>query len=173
MPPIAAADIEYRLSGGASNTDPAASLGGAMSTVGGGLITSAALNNLFDNVSGAESAAGDVEYRCIYIRNNHGSLTLSDAVLWINALSPSSDSVVAIALAGEGKGGTAETVADESTAPAGETFSSPTSKGAGLSLGNLAAGEFYAVWIRRTISAAASAYNNDGPTLRCEGDTPA
>lgn len=32
--------VEFRLSGGASNTDPAAALGGAMSTVGGGLLES-------------------------------------------------------------------------------------------------------------------------------------
>lgn len=171
--PIVASELELRLSGGASNTDPDASLGGAMSTVGGGLITTAVLNNLFDDVSGDESAAGDVEYRCVYVRNNNGSLTLSAAKLWIQTVSPSTDSVFAIALGGEGNGGTAETVADESTAPSGETFSSPTDKASGLDLGNLAASEFYPVWIRRTISSSASAFNNDGPTLRIEGDTPA
>lgn len=171
--PILASEIEYRLSGGASNIDPNAALGGAMSTVGGGLITTAVLNNLFDDVSGDESAAGDIEYRCIYVRNNNGSLTLSAAKLWIQTVSPSSDSVFAIALGGEGNGGTAETVADESTAPSGESFSSPTDKASGLDLGALAAGEFYPVWICRTITAGASAVNSDGPTLRTEGDTPA
>lgn len=171
--PIVSGDIEYRLSGGASNTDPDAALGGAMSTVAGGLITTAVLNNLFDDVTGDEASAGDTEYRCIYIRNNHGTLTLSSAKLWIQTVSPSTDSVVALALGGEGLNGTAETVADEITAPVGETFSSPTSKATGLYLGSLAAGDYYPVWVRRTISAAASAYSNDGPTLRVEGDTPA
>lgn len=171
--PILSSEIEFRLSGGASNTDPNASLGGAMSTVGGGLITTAVLNNLWDDVSGDESAAGDTEYRCIYVRNANASLTLSSAVLWIQSVSTSPDTTFALALAGEGKGGTAETVANESTAPTGETFTSPTSKGAGLSLGNLANGEFYPVWIRRVVGSGASAFNNDSVTLRVEGDTPA
>ncbi len=171
--PIIASDIQYRLSGGAANTDPDASLGGAMSTVGGGLITTAVLNNLFDDVTGAEGDTGDTEYRCIYIKNNHGSLTLSNTVIWIATETPSSDSLVDLALGGAGLNGTAETVVDESTAPSGETFSHPTSKGGGLSLASLASGEFFPVWIRRVISASASAVNNDGPTLRVEGDTPA
>lgn len=171
--PIVEADINLRLSGGASNTNPAASLGGAMSTVAGGVITTAVLNNLFDDVSGDEGASGDVEYRCVYVENSHGTLTWSAVKMWIQTLSPSPDSVFAIALAGEGLNGTAETVADESTAPSGEAFSSPTTKVAGLDLGDLAAGEFYPVWIRRTITAGASAYSSDGPTLRTEGDTPA
>lgn len=171
--PIESTDIEYRLSGGAANTDPAAALGGAMSTAGGGLITSAALNNLFDDVSGDEGAAGSIEYRCIYILNAHATLTLSNTKLWIQAVSPSPDSVVALALAGEGLNGTAEAVADEGTPPDGETFSSPANKAAGLNLGDLDAGEYYPVWVRRVISESASAYNSDGATLRVEGDTPA
>lgn len=170
--PILASEIEFRLSGGASNTDPNAALGGAMSTVGGGLITSAVLNNLWDDVSGAESSAGDIEYRCIYIRNANGSLTLSNAVIWIQ-VEAGANNTIDLALAGEGKNGTAETVADESTAPVGETFSHPTTKGAGLSLGNLAATEYYPVWVRRTIGAGASAAASEGATLRVEGDTPA
>lgn len=171
--PIISSEIQYRLSGGASNTDPNASLGGAMSTAGGGLITSGALNNLFDDVDGDEADSGDTEYRCIYIRNNNASLTLSAAFLWIATDSASAGSEYSLALDGNGLNGTAETVANESTAPSGETFTRPTSKAGGLSLGNIANGEFYPVWIRRVISPGASASNSDGPTLRVEGDTPA
>jgi len=71
--PIVSTDIEYRLSGGTTNTDPDASLGGAMSTAVGGLITSGAANNLFDDVTGDESAAGDTEYRCFYVTNDHAT----------------------------------------------------------------------------------------------------
>ena len=171
--PISSSDIEYRLSGGAANTDPNASLGGAMSTAGGGLITTSVLNNLWDDVTGDESASGDTEYRCIYIRNNDGTRTLSSTKIWIQSVSTSPDTTFAIALGGEGNGGTAETVADESTAPSGETFTSPTDKASGLDLGDLAAADFYPVWIRRVVSSAASAFDNDTYTLRVEGDSPA
>lgn len=165
--PIVSGDIKYYLSGGASNSDPNAALGGARST------TTQAGSNLFDNVSSAESSAGDVEYRCIYVLNDHGSLTLQSAVVWIQTNTPSTDTTIDIALAGEGLNGTAETVANENTAPVGETFSAPATKGAGLSLGNIPAGQHYPIWIRRTVNAAAAAYTNDGFTIRVEGDTAA
>lgn len=174
--PILSSEIVFRLSGGASNTDAAASLGGAMSTAGGGVITSGQLNNLFDDVSGDESASGDTEYRCMYVTNNNSSspeLTLTSIATWISVESASGDSEYAIGLDPAGVDGTATTIANESTAPAGVTFTRPTSKGAGLSISDMAAGSNQAIWVRRVISAAASAANNDGPTIRVEGDTPA
>jgi len=168
--PIAPGDIDFFLSGGAANSDPNASLGGAKSST---QVTAATLHNLFDRVTGDEGDAGDIEYRCIYVQNSHGSLTLQSAVLWIQTNTPSGDTTVAIALGGEGNGGTAETIANENTAPSGESFSSPSSKGTGLSLGDLDAGEFYPIWIRRTVTAGAAAYDSDSVLLRVEGDTAA
>lgn len=167
---IVAADIKFYLSGGGGNTDPNAALGGVISTT---VITAATLHNLFDQVSGDEAAAGDTEYRCFYVKNTHGSLSLQNAVIWIQTQTPSTDSIVAIALAGEGLNATAETVANESTAPVGESFTSPSSKGTGLSLGTMAAGQRYAIWVRRVISVAAAAYDADSVVIRVEGDTAA
>ena len=158
-----AVDIEYRLSGGASNNDPAASLGGAMSSV------EAVGSTLFDTVGSAEAAAGDTEYRCIYVLNN-GATEATGCVIWIQANTPSADTTIAIALGGEGENGTAETVANENTAPSGESFSSPASEGAGLSLGNLANGDRYPVWIRRAVTAGAAGVASDTFTLRVKYD---
>lgn len=171
--PIIASDIEFRLSGGVSNTNPAAALGGAMSTVAGGKITSAVLNNLFDDVSGDEAASGDTEYRGIYVKNNHGSLTLSAIKLWIQTASPSADTSFQLAIADEAKNTTIETIADESTPPTGPTFSAPANKAAGISLPDLDAGDYIGIWIKRVVTASASAVASDGPTIRVEGDTPA
>ena len=171
--PIVNTDLKYRLSGGAANTSPAASLGGAISTAAGGVITSASLNNLFDNVSGSEAAAGTVEHRCIYIKNEHASLALTLAKLWIQTQDPHAGVTFAIALAGEGKNVSAETIANEAAAPVGETFTSPTTKGSGLSLADLSATDYQGFWVRRTVTAGAAATASTGPTLRVEGDTPA
>jgi hypothetical protein len=163
--PISSSDIQYRLSGGAANSDQNASLGGAKSS-------SSASSAIFDDVSSAESAAGDTEYRCVYVHNNHGSLSMQNTVIWIQANTPSATTDVAIALGGEGLNGTAETVANESTAPSGETFSSPSSEGAGLSLGTIPFGQHYPVWIRRTVTAGTAAAA-DSFTLRVKCDTAA
>ena len=168
--PILTSDIEYRLSGGAANSDPDAALGGAKSS---SVITSGGANNLFDDVSGAEGSAGDTEYRCMYVHNDHGSLSLTVAVAWISAESSSADSAYDIGLDPAGVNGTATTVADESTAPGGVTFSHPTTKGGGISIGTIPAGQHQAIWIKRVIETDASAVLSDGPTIRVEGDTAA
>lgn len=168
--PIISTDIQALLSGGAGNSDPNSSLGGVISSTA---ITDASLHNLFDQVSSAEAAAGDTEYRCFYFKNNHGSITGENAVVWIDTNTPATDTTVEIALAGEGVNGTAETVANESTAPVGETFTAPASKGAGLSVGNIPAGQHIAVWVKRIITAAAAANNLDNAIIRIEMDTSA
>jgi hypothetical protein len=64
------------------------------------------------------------------------------------------------------------TIANDTTAPAGVTFSAPTTKATGLSIGNIAAGSVQAIWIRRT-AANTSALDVDGVVPRVEGDTSA
>lgn len=164
--PIVASDIQYRLSGGSANADPNLSLGGVKSA-------NAAGATLFDNISSAEASAGHTDYRCVYIHNNHATLTLQSAKVWIHSNTPSTDSDVTIALAGEGVNGTAETIANENTAPSGESFVSAATEGAALAIGNIPPGQHQAVWIKRVVGAAAAAFTGDGFTLRCKGDTSA
>jgi hypothetical protein len=165
--PIASADIQYRLSGGAGNADANAALGGAKSST-------AAPSALFDDVPSAESVPGDVEYRCIYVHNNHGTLTLQNAVLWIQANTPSGDTAIDVSLGTSAINGTEQTVANENTAPTGGgiSFVPAATQGAGIALGNIPAGQHKAVWIRRTVNAAAAAAN-DTYNLRTAGDTAA
>ncbi len=164
--PIISTDIQYRLSGGSANSNHDLSLGGAKSSVSVGA-------NLFDTVIGDEAAAGDIEYRCFYVHNAHASLTLENAVVWIDANTPSADTTIAIGLGTAAINATEQTVANESTAPTSVTFSSPASKGAGLAIGNLPFGQHKAVWVRRTVSAAAAAVNSDTFSIRVAGDTAA
>lgn len=171
---IVASDIVFRLSVVAAAGDttagtPAGSLGDQVSTTA---ITTATLNNLWDDVSGAESAAGDVEYRCIFVLNNHGSLTLANAT--VEVLSQTSGGGL-IELATDGtaisaKGAAtaqAVTIANESTAPTGTS-----AFGAGpLALGDLGPGQVKGVWLRRTVTAGAGALDPDGAVIRVNGDT--
>lgn len=161
--PIISTDIKYRLSGGAANSDPSASLGGAKSSVDAG-------SNYFDDVSSAEASAGDVEYRCVYVHNNHGSLTLQGAKIWIQTQTPSASTDVAIGLGTSAINATEQTVGNESTAPSGVSFSAPSSFAGGLTIGDIPNGQHKAVWIRRTVNAGAASAS-DSFTLRTQGDT--
>ena len=168
--PIANSDIVYRLSGGSGNTDPNASLGGVKSTTA---ITDNTLNNLWDNVSGDEGAAGDIEYRAFYVHNAHATLTLQTPVIWVSSNTTSSSDEVDIGVGTAAVNGTEQTIVNESTAPSGVTFSHPTTKGAGLSLGNLPAGQHKAVWARRTVTAGAGAIDANAYNITVEGDSAA
>lgn len=177
---ITATDILFKLStksGSAGNTltsTPNASLGKYISTT---QITDATTDNLFDVVTGDENAASDVEYRGFFVHNNHGSLTWQNVVVWLSAdvaggaATAIGLDTTAVSAVGSASAQALE-IADESTAPSGVSFSAPTTKGAGLSIGNIAAGSVKAIWVRRT-AANTSAVNDDGATIRAEGDTSA
>ena len=164
---IVASDIKFYLSGGASNADPLLSLGGAISSTQAG-------SNIFANVSSGDAASGKTYYRCIYVKNTTGGgLTLESAKVWFQANTPSTTTAVSMALAGEGLNATAETVVDQYTAPSGESFTAPSSSGTALSLTNIPAGQYYAIWLKLVVDASSPAYSNDGFTLRVLGDTAA
>jgi hypothetical protein len=163
------ADIQYRLSGGAANTDPNASLGGAKSST---QITDNADNNLFDDVSGAEHTAGRVEYRCIYVHNADATDTLIGAVAWIDSDTTGADSDLSIAVGTAAVNGTEQTVATETDAPSGVSWSdAAVSHATGLALGDLPPGQHKALWIRRTITAGSTPQAGDTGSVRAGGDT--
>lgn len=174
---IVAGDLKLKYSvktGAAGNSTAgtaAGSLGKYISTTE---ITTAVANNLFDDVSGSENAASDVEYRCIFIHNSHATITAENTKVYLSA-EVADGAVLALAVDGVAASAIgaapaqADEVANENTAPTGEAFSAPTTEGAALSIGNLAPGECRAIWVRRT-AANTGAVANDGGTLRfvCE-----
>lgn len=165
-----AATLELRLSGGAANTDPNAALGGARSTAAGGIVpTALTANSLFDDVTGAEEQAGDIEYRCVYVRNS-GDVSALNTVVWLSANTADADTTIDMGLGTSAVDGTEQTIANENTAPTGITFTAPSTEGAGLSIGTLAAASHKAVWLRRTIGAVAGA-SNDTFTFAAAFDT--
>lgn len=168
--PIVAGDIDFHLSGGSGNSNVNASIGGAISTT---QITDATVHNLFDIVASDEAAAGDTEYRCLYVKNAHATLALQNAKVWIQTNTPSTDTSVEIGLGAAAVNVTETAVANESTAPASVTFSTAVNEGASLSIGNIPAGQFKAIWVKRIVGAAAAAYNADSAVIRVKGDTGA
>ncbi len=173
--PIVAGDIDFHLSGGSGNSDPNASLGGQQSNTE---IVDATVENLFDNVSGDEGAAGDIEFRCFYIRNAHGSLTLEGATLWKVTPVPATDDENLVELGLDPSGVTTQASTDvpedigtEDNPPSGIIFTEPLNKAGGLVIGDIPFGSVAAVWVKRTIVAGAQARNAFATVLRVEGDT--
>lgn len=110
-------------------------------------------NNIWDDVSKADSQSGDTEYRGLYWENADGTDSILDARFWINQQTPGQD-VIAIADGDEAVNVALETIADEDTAPVGPTFTGPTSYDTGIALPTtMAAGDYKGWWICRTVPA--------------------
>lgn len=177
MAAIVAGDIltKYSVSAAAGNTTAgtaAGSLGDQISTT---QWTGGSLNDLFDDISGDENAASEAEYRCIFVHNTNASNIYENAVIWISAETAGGANIAigADTTASSAVGSAsaqAVTIANEDTAPAGITFTSPTTKATGVSLGNIGTASVKAFWVRRTATNSA-ALSADGVTLSIAGDT--
>lgn len=177
---ITASDILFKFSvvtgsaGDSTAGTAAGSLGKYISTT---QLTDNSLHNLFDIITGAENAASDVEYRGFFVHNNHATLTWENVVIYLSS-EVAGGAVAAISVDTTGvtaKGSASaqmKTIADESTAPATQTFSAPTTLGTALAIGNIPAGSVAGIWVRRT-AANTSAVDSDGVTFTVSGDTAA
>lgn len=169
--------LKYSVVAAAGNTTASAaatSLGDQISTTAwaGGVA-----NDLFDDISGAENAASIVDYRCIFVHNSNGANTLQNAVVYLSAETAGGANIaiaidnIAASVIGSGSA-QAAAIANETTSPGAGAgaFSSPTTLGTGLALGNIPAGQCRAFWVRRTATNSV-ALSGDGVTIAVGGDT--
>lgn len=181
MSAIVSTDVLFKYSvktgaaGNSTASSAAASLGTYISTT---QWTGGSANDLFDDISGAENAASTVDYRCIFIHNNNASNTYQNVVVYLSAevaggasIAVAADTTAASAI---GSASAQALTATTETAPGagitGLTYSSPTTAGTGVALGNIPVGQCKAFWVRRT-AANTAALSADGVTIACSGDT--
>lgn len=175
---IAATDMILRLSttaGAAGDSTAQASPNSSLGKYASTTVMGTALNSLFDDVSGAENAANTVDYRCVFVLNNHATLTAVGVTVYLQSEVAGGTSIAlgvdTTAVSAKGSAGAqAVTVANELTAPAGVTFTAPTTDGAGVVLGDIAPGQVRAFWVKRT-AANTAALLADGGTLAFGFDT--
>ena len=163
---IITGDFATRLSGGASNAVGDASLGGIKSANA----ASTALDALFDLTTATQAGAGTVEYRCVYLHNSNGADTMTNAVVFMSANTPLAGTTIDIGVGTAAINATEQTIANETTAPTGVTFSAPSTAATGIALGNIPFGQHRSIWARRTVTAGATNSANDTYTIgyQCE-----
>lgn len=178
MAAIVAGDIAWRYSttaGTAGNTTAGTALGSLGKYISTTAWAGGVAQDLFDDLSGAANAASQVDYRCIFIYNSNAANAYQNAVVFIASevaggasIAIGVDTTAASALGSA----TAQalTIANVTTAPAGVTFSSPTTAATGIALGTIPVGNVRAFWVRRT-AANTAALSGDGVTLSTSGDT--
>ncbi len=134
------------------------------------------IDGFWDNISAAESASGDIEYRCMYIRNTSttNALIAPSVELTQNAIDP--DTTIYIAVMDDVNVSTVS-IADESTAPAGspswQAVGTDIPFNAELGFDAGGAGDYIAVWIRRTVVNTNNQAANDNYTISLKGQTSA
>jgi hypothetical protein len=132
-------------------------------------------NDLFADISGAQNAASQIDYAALAILNNNSANVAENGVVYISS-EVAGGASVAIGVdttATSAKGSASAqllTIANNTTAPAGVSFSSPTTIGTGLALSNIPTSNVKGIWVRRT-AANTSALSNDGCTLAVTVDT--
>lgn len=134
-------DIKYYLTGGSSNTDQAASLGGVSSSH---QIVSDVINEVFGDITPSERASGVVKYRYIDAVNEGNTDTVTHN-FYISSNTPSTDTALAVAY-DDTAGSHAltddlETLASETTAPTDVTAFSAPSSGSPIVLPSIVVGE--------------------------------
>ena len=160
----------------ATSTTEGTGLGKYVSTTA--LNTGTTLNNLFPDITGAQNLAGLTDYQCVFVQNNHATLTAQSVVVWINS-QVAGGAVAQVALDNvaattkTSSSAQADVIANATTSPVSiGSFTAAASAGAGLSVGNLAPGQVRAFWVQRVI-ANAGAVNNDGLTIEIDFDSAA
>lgn len=149
VPAMQASDLTVRLSGGAGNTDQAASIGGAAGAVVA--FDPAAANALWGAILGSVAQAGGTFYRGVYFANDHPVESLTATTAYIANQYDATGLQVAVAAAADP---TVElpVLASGTTAPPGVTFSTTTDPAAGPSLGTIPPGGRRAAWLRLTVA---------------------
>lgn len=159
---LSSSDISFHYSGGASNFNPALSINNTQSSV---KIPTGQYNSIFDNVSSTEATSGSIEYRKIFIKNNHDTLPLYSAKIWIDSNTPGDDFIYI----GVEPDEEAVSIANTTTAPVGISFYAAANKTNALSLGDINPLSSKKLWIKREVPADASSIANNSFSLKVEG----
>ena len=172
---VTPAQLATYLSGGAGNTAEGSSIGGAKSTTKVNEV--ALLHNMFDKVIGDEADTGKVNYRVYYITNDHPSLDAEGVKVHLENVHDSGvqtlsqDKDISIGII-EAINATAQTLANEDTAPTGTiTWNEGENRADGITLGTLPHGQSRAVYFRRIIAPSAPAADDAEFEVHISADT--
>ncbi len=169
MSVIQPSDIKVYLSGGGGNTEPNDSLGGERSTT---IMTDNNLHNLFAKVDAAEADSGSTKYRGIYIRNEHGSLTLQDAIAFVSAQSTSTDTHIELGVAAEVTGVEMATIGNEDIAPTiSGSWISAVGEANGTDMDSFGSNIARGLWVKRVVDPSSVAFGNDTAKFGVRGET--
>jgi hypothetical protein len=141
------------------------SLGGAISLQ----VVPTGLNFFYNDVDYDEATAGSTAYRCFYVKNTHATDTLSATVIYIEVRTNNPSTSCELSLGSSGLNGDEQSITGENIAPVGMNWFS-TSQPTPIAIGDLLAGEYYPMWIKRIVNTEATGSSVDSVVLAVDGD---
>lgn len=134
---------------------------------GGGIsateVSDGVLNNLFDDVAGDDTVSGLTTYKKIFVKNTNGSDTYLSPKVWIEQFTDSEDDEIYIS--------ECTNLTGSNATGDGQSYVQPDSydHADALTLGNIAANGYVAIWIKRVVDSGASEYNTNSSKLKIRG----
>ena len=148
---VSTADVKFYKVG-------AAGLGGTISAT---QITTAISNNLFSNVTGAERIVGEDYYLAIAAKNTNADEAWIILTSGLIPIAPPTDTTWKWGFDAAGNNGTAQTIADQFTAPTSVTWHTAGNEPPTPNVGKLKAGEYVPIWIWSHVEAGAASRPDD------------
>lgn len=165
---IVTTDIQFLLSAPQASSGytkpgtPGNSLGLYVSTT---QLSATTLNNMFSDITGAQNAADQVDYACLFVFNNNASQTMLNPVAWLPSglLGAQNSATFAIGVDPQvptvlgSSAAQAAVIASPTIAPTGVTtwYAPSATDAGGVALPNIPAKYVQAVWIKRTANGVA------------------
>ena len=180
---ITQSDLLFKYTGSGSTASPELSLGGTCSV---NTIPSGVANNIFDDVTGAESNVGKTEYRAIGIHNTNPTHIWMNTSIRVEGYVRSTVTPDTISFGVEkpqGTEGTPEgtiqTIPSDTVAPSGISWTDEGAPSTWVQIsgkdydGSIGSDDWAGIWLRRAVPAGASAFNNRSCTIKVQGETSA
>jgi len=152
--PVTANDLKFYKSN-SSDSD-----GGAISAVE---ITDNVKNNLFSDILGDEGLNGETKYKKIFLKNNSAA-GLDNCLVWLESNTPSTDDIIYISKTTSVTGSNATGDGQNYVAPSSSTDPNV------LVIGTISAGSSVALWLKRVVDPAPSAYDNNSVVIKISGN---
>ena len=127
----------------------------------GSEITSGSDENIFDDVSDAERAAGLTDYRKIFVRNENAD-SWEGVKAWISAFTPAANDEISIKL------GTDAGVQSVEGVAAGYVSPSSKAHADALIIGAMGNNEYQAIWIKRVVTPGGAGISSNTFSIACE-----
>ena len=131
-------------------------------------------NQIFRDFTNTERNNGSTQYKCIFLKNTHATLTVTNGQIWFSAVTPNPSTYTRMGLETNAISTPAHTIANETTAPSGiDLDTRHNAPGESITLPSIPAGGYVGIWFMIELRPNAAYYAKDWFEVGINITTPA